>query len=362
MPADNKMKKISLLIPVYNTERYINRCVLSLVRQTIGVDSLEIVLINDASTDNSLEYLYAWEKEFPDSVCVINLEENVKQGAARNLALQYTTGEHIAYLDSDDWLVPQALELIYDKAKETGAEIVAYLSKDISVEEQEQKGDAIILENDIESGMDDVELEIRDVTDRIVLFFSGISQRGCWDKLYRRDFVIEHDLKYTEGIFDEESLFTIPALMHVKKYCLINKYLHRYSDNPMGTCSNLSQKQEHIHDNEITWMQVYDIFRREGLLKKEPELTEALFVHNYFNRSLMNNDACGLIYDADGIRHLQRNVKRLFPHYMDNPVLINMRSWPYMKKLINAKVDEGTIQDFYNDLRGLSHPHYLIFL
>ena len=94
---------------------------LSLSRQSIGIDALEIVLINDASTDNSLDYLYAWEKEFPDSVLVINLTENVKQGAARNLALQYTTGEYIAYLDSDDWLVPDALKLLYEKAKEQNA-------------------------------------------------------------------------------------------------------------------------------------------------------------------------------------------------------------------------------------------------
>ena len=344
------MKKISIIIPVYNTAQYINRCVLSLVRQSIGVDALELIMINDASTDGSREYILAWEKEFPESICVIDLEENVKQGAARNLALRYATGEYIAYLDSDDWLVPQALELLYDKAAETGAEIVAFLSKDVSIEEQEQKGEGIILEADIESGMEDVCLDIRDITDRIVLFFSGISQRGCWDKLYKRDFVLKHDLKYTEGIFDEESLFTIPALMHVKRYYLMNRYLHRYSDNPMGTCSNLSQKQEHIHDNEITWMQVYDVFRREGMLKREPELAEALFVHNYFNRSLMNNDACGLIYDPDGIRHLQRTVKRLFPHYRDNPILINMRSWPYMEELLDMKTDEGNIREFYGKL------------
>ena len=344
------MKKISILIPVYNTEKYINRCVMSLVRQSIGAGELEIILINDASVDNSLEYLYAWEKEFPESICVINLTENVKQGAARNIALQYATGEYIAYLDSDDWLVPDALKLLYEKAKETDAEITAYLSKDVSVEEQEARGDAILLDNDIESGLDDEYLEIRDITDRIVLFFGGKSQRGCWDKMYKRDFVIKHDLKYTEGVFDEESRFTIPALMNVRSYYLMNKYLHRYSDNPMGTCSNLSQKQEHIHDNEITWMQLYDIFKKEGSLKNEPELTEAVFIHNYFNRSLINNHVCGLKYDADGIRHLQKTTKRLFPHYRENPILINMRSFPYMDKLLNVNVDEGSVESFYADL------------
>ncbi len=345
------MKKISIIIPVYNTAKYINRCVLSLVRQSIGPDDLEIILINDASTDNSLEYLYAWEKEFPESICVIDLPENVKQGKARNIAMEYASGEYIAYLDSDDWLVPDALKLLYDKAEETGAEIVAYLSKDVSVEEQSVKGEAIILENDIESGEEDCYLKIKDTVDRIKLFFGGMSQRGCWDKFYRHDFVSAHDFKYTEGIFDEESLFTIPALMHVKKYYLMNKYLHRYSDNPLGTVSNLSQKYEHLHDNEITWKQVYDVLKRDGFLRREPELTEALFVHNYFNRSLMNADAAGLMYDSEGISSLQQTIHRLYPKYDKNPILINMRSFPYMKKLLEMKVDEEKTKDFYSILR-----------
>ncbi len=345
------MKKISIIIPVYNTAKYISRCVMSLVRQSIGADSLEIILINDASTDNSLEYLYAWEKEYPESICVINLEENVKQGKARNIALEYTTGEYIAYLDSDDWLVPDALRLLYEKAEETGAEIVAYLSKDVSVEEQQAKGEAIILENDIESGMEDEYLIVKDTVDHIRLFFGGMSQRGCWDKLYRRDFVMKHGFRYTEGIFDEESLFTIPALMHVKKYYLMNKYLHRYSDNPMGTVSNLSQKYEHLHDNEITWKQVYDVLKKDGFLKREPELTEALFVHNYFNRSLMNADAAGLMYDAAGISSLQDTIHRLYPKYAQNPILINMRSFPYMEKLLEMKTDENNVDAFYSILR-----------
>ena len=135
--------------------------------------------------------------------------------------------------------------------------------------------------------------------------------------------------------------------MHVKKYYLMNKYLHRYSDNPMGTVSNLSKKYEHLHDNEITWMQVYDVLKKDGFLRREPELTEALFVHNYFNRSLMNADAAGLRYDPEGIRSLQDKIHRLYPHYAKNPILINMRSFPYMDKLLNVNVDEGSVESFY---------------
>ncbi len=344
------MKKISMIIPVHNAEKYINRCMMSLVRQSIGVQDIEILLINDASTDRSLQFLYAWEKEFPDSVCVIDLPQNVLQGAARNIAMEYATGEYVAYLDSDDWLVPDALSLLYTAAKEKDPEIVAYLSIEVSEEETLQKGDAILLDNYTESGIADEYLKVSDAGHRIQLLFGGMSQRGCWDKMYRRDFIKRHDLKYAEGVFDEEALFTIPALMHVKRYYLMNKYLHRYFDNSKGTCSNLSKKQIHIHDNETTCLRMLEKLKKDGILKKEPEVTEAVFIHNYFNRSLTCTHPRGLKYSPEGIALLQKTVHKCFPRYRDNPILSNMKSFPYMQKLLEMKVTEATISDFYNVL------------
>ncbi len=342
------MKKISIIIPVYNAEKYINRCMLSLVRQSIGIGDIEILLVNDASTDNSLQYLRAWEKEFPDSVGIIKLESNVMQGAARNIAMQYATGEYVAYLDSDDYLVPDALKLMYEAAKQNDPEIVAYLSKDVSDAWIQMQGDAVLLDNDTESGMEDEYLIVRDIGQRVQLLFGGMSQRGCWDKLYRRDFILRHDLKYAEGVFDEEALFTIPALMHVKRYYLMNRYLHRYYDNAGGTTGSFSKKTVHLHDNEITCLRMLDKLKKDGILKKEPEVTEAVFVHNYFNRSLTCTHPRGLLYNAEGITMLQKTVHKCFPDYADNPILMNMRSFPYMRKLLEMKVGENDVAKFYD--------------
>ena len=344
------MKKISIIIPVYNAERYINRCMTSLARQSIGVDALEVILVNDCSTDSSLQYLYAWEKEFPESVCIVDLPQNMMQGAARNIGLEYASAPYIAYLDADDWLVPDALEIIYQGAVNTGAEITAYLSKDVTPEQAAAMGDALLLENEYESGMPDEYLVVKDVGDRIRLLFGGMSQRGCWDKLYRREFIQEYDLKYAEGIYDEEALFTIPALMHVRDYLLINKYLHRYFDNAAGTTGSLLKQKAHLHDNELTCMRVLEKLRKDGILKKEPEVSEAVFVHNYFNRSLTCTHPRGLFYDAAGLRMLQNTVHKCFPSYDTNPILINMRSFPYMKKLLEMKITDDSVDDFYRTL------------
>ena len=76
----------------------------SITCQTIGMDSLEIICIDDASTDNTWEHLQKWEQLYPDNILLIHQEVNKRQWAARNLGLQYTTTDWIAFVDTDDWL------------------------------------------------------------------------------------------------------------------------------------------------------------------------------------------------------------------------------------------------------------------
>ena len=83
------MIKISVIIPCYNVTMFIDRCMESLEKQTIGMSSLEIILVNDASKDATLGKLLLWEMKYPDNICVIPLAKNVMQGAARNIALNY---------------------------------------------------------------------------------------------------------------------------------------------------------------------------------------------------------------------------------------------------------------------------------
>ena len=95
MPA-----KISVIVPVYNAGQTLAACLGNLVHQT--ATDLELILINDASTDNSLQILLDCERAFPEQVIVVNLEQNSGPGGARNAGLVYATGEYIGFVDSDD--------------------------------------------------------------------------------------------------------------------------------------------------------------------------------------------------------------------------------------------------------------------
>ena len=91
------MKKVSIIIPCYNVERWIDRCMTSIAVQTMGIDDLEIICIDDASTDGTWKHLQKWEQSFPENVLLIRLEENRRQGAARNIGLQYASAEWISF-------------------------------------------------------------------------------------------------------------------------------------------------------------------------------------------------------------------------------------------------------------------------
>ncbi len=111
MGQEVNMKKISIIIPCYNAFPYSSDCMEALEKQTIGMDALEIILVNDASTDQTFQMLCKWEQKYPESIMVINLEENGKQGRARNIGIEYASGEFIGYVDIDDTIDPH----MYDK-------------------------------------------------------------------------------------------------------------------------------------------------------------------------------------------------------------------------------------------------------
>ena len=94
------MPKVSVIVPVYNVEKYITRCLTSLINQTL--DDLEIILVNDGSTDNSVAIIREYKRQH-DNIILVE-KENGGLSSARNFGLVYATGEYIAFLDSDDYV------------------------------------------------------------------------------------------------------------------------------------------------------------------------------------------------------------------------------------------------------------------
>lgn len=112
------MKKISVIIPCYNVENYLDRCMETIVNQTIGIENLEVILVNDASTDGTLDKMKVWEDKYPEDIMLVTYEQNIRQGGARNVGMSYASCDYIGFVDSDDWIELDMYENLYRIAVE----------------------------------------------------------------------------------------------------------------------------------------------------------------------------------------------------------------------------------------------------
>ncbi len=107
-------EKVSVIIPCYNVEEYIERCVESIVVQDYGFDNIELILVDDCSTDGTAGRLEAIERKYPDSVLLIKTEENRGPGSSRNTGMLYASGAYIAFVDGDDIVAPSMISELMD--------------------------------------------------------------------------------------------------------------------------------------------------------------------------------------------------------------------------------------------------------
>lgn len=244
---------ISVIVPCYNVEKLVGRCLDSILQQTLTKARLEIICVDDCSTDGTLEILKKYEKEYPEKIILIPLEKNGRQGRARNIALQYASGKYITYVDSDDVVAPVMMEKLYEKAVITGADIVECNYKDVP------------------SG-EDFSVEVRGDLQYYDMTFedhrkSYILKRGWktspWGRLYRRDFLIDHDIRFVEDIFMEDILFSERCMQYMKNYILIPETYYFYCYNTNGTM--LGDGIRHYYmDTAIVQNMATDLIIREN--------------------------------------------------------------------------------------------------
>ena len=110
------MPKLSVIVPVYNAKDKLPRCLDSLLAQTLS--DIEFILVNDASTDGSYDILLDYEKQSPERIIVIDCEVNRRAGGARNTGLDMASGDYIGFVDSDDYILPDMFECLYNKASQ----------------------------------------------------------------------------------------------------------------------------------------------------------------------------------------------------------------------------------------------------
>ncbi len=206
---------VSVIIPVYNVEQYLRQCLDSVVNQTLK--DIEIICVNDSSTDNSLAILNEYAAR--DSRIKVITQPNGGAGAARNNGLSASTGKYLSFLDSDDFFEPDMLELAYEKAEEDKADFVVFQSDQYYTDDDKFVQVAWTLrEKEIPPY---TPFSHRQMTDNIFKVFVG----WAWDKLYNREFVEQNHLLFQEQRTSNDMLFVFSAVAIAKRITVVKKVL-----------------------------------------------------------------------------------------------------------------------------------------
>lgn len=209
------MPKVSIIIPVYNAEKYLNQCLESLCNQTLT--DFEVVCINDGSTDSSLEILQDFASK--DSRFIIIDKKNEGQGVARNIAIKQAKGEYLLCLDSDDWLETDALEKAYNKIKIDNTDILFF---DVYNYSEKNKKKYLYNYSGIYKNFKNKPFTPNDAGK--ILFQTN----GLPFKMYRTKFLQNNNIEYSSHKFIEDAPFYIKSMLCAEKISCLPAPIYNY--------------------------------------------------------------------------------------------------------------------------------------
>ena len=208
-------KTISLIIPVYNVEKYLARCLDSVINQTFK--DLEIICINDGSEDNSLSILQEYSKK-DERIRIIN-QQNAGLSAVRNVGIDVARGKYISFIDSDDWIDFDFCEKLYNSAEKHSADIA--VAGIVRVNGRRKKYFLRFKKETVSRNLQE-KFELCDVPERSYV----------WNKLYRLDKLRESRLKFLEGRVFEDIIFTPQVLYSLDRLVTVPGTFYYYRKNP----------------------------------------------------------------------------------------------------------------------------------
>jgi len=197
---------LTVIVPVYRVEKYLDRCLDSLAVQTYK--NIEIILVDDGSPDRCPEICEKRAVEDSRFRCIH--KENAGLSAARNTGLEYAHGDYIAFIDSDDWVEPETYETAIDEAEKTGAEVVQWNAMD------EYENGLILKWPALSEGKADIKKD------------PAVLRNNVWNYVLRRSFIDRCNLRFKPGIYIQDVLFTSMLFLNTDKIYSINRYFYHY--------------------------------------------------------------------------------------------------------------------------------------
>ena len=212
--------KVSIIIPVYNSDKYLEQCLNSVIEQKFK--SIEIIVVNDASTDNSLEIMKKYQIK-DDRIVLVNLEERRGVANARNKGLECARGEYISFIDSDDWVSKDYVGFLYEEIEKEKADMVStsfYFYDDVTKGYKEYKISQFYCNNDFST-----------IKQKKRIVSNPSFEIVVWSKIYNKKFLINNNFSFVELKGKEDVLFSYEVFLLANKLKFVNNPIYFYRIN-----------------------------------------------------------------------------------------------------------------------------------
>ncbi|MGB4439802.1 MAG: glycosyltransferase [Sedimentibacter sp.] len=273
------MNIISIVVPIYNVEKFLSRCLDSILAQSLK--DIEVILVNDGSTDLSLDICKDYQKKNKRIIVIDKINEGVS--VARNTGIEAATGKYIGFVDPDDWIEPNMYENIYKTIEKYKCNIAfCNYSKD---SKRTSNIKMLKVQKDVLGKLDIINELIANmigIEDIIPKYYNVM---GCvWRCLYRKDFIDKFHLSFQPGItIMEDLIFSVQALIYCDKVCIDHGVYYHYMKN----------KTSSLHSyNEKMWQDQVEVHNKLEEIIEEADLSE--YMRNRLDSRYIGMAACAV--------------------------------------------------------------------
>lgn len=286
--------KVSVIIPVYNSEKYIGKCIESVISQTFH--DFEIILINDGSKDNSQKILEEYKQKYNDKIVLIK-QENMGVSKTRNNAIKLAKGDYIIFIDNDDYIDKEYVETFVKEIEKDDYDVVLGGYK-----RPNEEGKII------------KELKLQQEEWSKFMIFAP------WARIYKKDYLIKNDITFLPVNIGEDVYFNMQAMLLTDKIKIIDYIGYNWYFNT-NSVSNTTQKNiKNLQVYELL-NNCYDILKQKNILEKHYEIIEMYFIRYIvwfllFSTKKVDSKTIKTEYDK-----IFSWLKSKFPEYKKNKLL-----------------------------------------
>ena len=245
--------KISIIVPVFNAEKYLEQCIKSIIDQSIGFENIQLILVNDCSTDGSKKIIESYCKRY-ENIEAYHLKQcHLIGGYARNIGLEHAKGNYIMFVDSDDYISSNTCEKMYNTITQTESDIVT--ANYTCMDENGEIWSKPILDKQRKSGfLDEINQD----------FFYFFCPSVCL-KIFKRDLIEKNNIRFLGKVPAEDAYFSCFAFLKSKKIYYLSDIIYYYRRRNTGSMSTSWMRNKRYFDGiNYAFGEIYKLFEKEG--------------------------------------------------------------------------------------------------